>query len=58
MTDEEFIVLNVGLLKEILEDIPDEYVVRFEDRGLSYPIMDYDISSDFQELTLKPGDIE
>jgi len=58
MTDEEFIVLNVGLLKEILEDIPDEYVVRFEDKGFSYPIMDYDISSDFQELTLKPGDIE
>ena len=58
MTEMDFIVMNVGTLKEILEDVPDEYCVRFEDRGLSYPVMDYEIQDNFKEFTIKPGDLE
>ena len=58
MSDLEFINITVGILKEVLEDIPDEYIVRFEDRGLSYPIKDYEVEDDFKELTLKMGDME
>ena len=55
MSDMEFINITVGILKEVLEDIPDAYIVRFEDRGLSYPIMDYEVQDNFKELTLKNG---
>ena len=58
MSDLEFINITVGILKEVLEDIPDEYIVRFEDNGLSYPIKDYEVEDDFKELTLKMGDME
>lgn len=58
MSDLEFINITVGILKEVLEDIPDEYLVRFEDTGLSYPIKDYEVQDDFKELTLKMGDAE
>ena len=40
---------------QVLEDLPDEYIVRFEDMGLSYPIMDYEVQDNFKELTLKMG---
>lgn len=58
MSDLEFINITVGILKEVLEDIPNEYIVRFEDNGLSYPIKDYEVEDDFKELTLKMGDME
>ena len=54
MTEMEFVNIDVGILKEILEDIPDEYIVRFEDNGMSYPIMNYEVEDEFKELTLKP----
>ena len=53
MTEMEFINMTVGLLKEILQDVPDEYIVRFEDCGFSYPVMDYDIEPDVKEFNLK-----
>ena len=58
MSELEFINITVGILKEVLEDIPDEYIVRFEYDGLSYPIKDYEVQDDFKELTLKMGDAE
>lgn len=58
MTDMDFINITVGILKEVLEDIPDEYIVRFEDQGMSYPIMEYDVQDNFKELTLKMGNKE
>ena len=58
MTDMDFINITVGILKEVLEDIPDEYIVRFEDHGLSYPVMDYEVQDSLKELTLKMGDAE
>ena len=58
MSDLEFINITVGILKEVLEDIPDEYIIRFEDMGLSYPILDYEVQDDLKELTLKMGDAE
>ena len=54
----DFINITVGILKEVLEDIPDEYIVRFEDHGLSYPVMDYEVQDSLKELTLKMGDME
>lgn len=56
MTEKEFIILNVGILKEILADIPDDYDVRFEDNGMSYPVRDYEVQDKLNELTLKFGD--
>ena len=56
--DLEFINITVGILKDVLEDIPDEYIIRFEDTGLSYPIMDYEVDDSVKELTLKMGDAE
>ena len=58
MSDLEFINITVGILKEVLEDIPDEYIVRFEDDVSSYPIKDYEVEDEFKELTLKMGDRE
>ena len=58
MSELEFINITVGILKEVLEDIPDEYIVRFEDTGLSYPIKDYEVDDSVKELTLKMGDRE
>ena len=43
MSDLEFINITVGILKEVLEDIPDEYIVRFEDDATTYPIKDYEL---------------
>ena len=56
MTEKEFIPLTVGILKEILADVPDDYTVRFEDEGMSFPVMDYDVQHNIREFTLKPGD--
>ena len=53
MSDMEFINMTVGLLKEILTDVPDEYIVRFEDCGFSYPVMDYDVDDEYKEFNLK-----
>ena len=58
MTEMDFINITVGILKEILEDIPDEYIIRFEDKGLSFPVKDYEIEDDLKEVTLKMGDME
>ena len=58
MTDMDFINITVGILKEVLEDIPDEYIIRFEDNGLSFPVMDYEVQDSLKELTLKMGDME
>ena len=58
MTEKEFVILTVGILKEIITDVPDDYEVRFEDSGMSYPVMDYEIQDNFKELTLKPGDFD
>ena len=58
MSDLEFINITVGILKEVLEDIPDEYIVRFEDDATTYPIKDYKVDDDCKELTLKMGDAE
>ena len=58
MSDMEFINITVGILKEVLEDIPDEYIVRFEDETSTYPIKDYEVDDDCKELTLKMGDME
>ena len=56
MTEKEFVILLVSILKEILADVPDDYTVRFEDNGMSYPVMDYEVDDTNKELTLKPGD--
>ena len=45
MSEMEFINITVGILKEVLEDIPDEYIVRFEDDVSSYPIKDYEVDA-------------
>ena len=58
MTDMDFINITVGILKEVLEDIPDEYIIRFEDNGLSFPVMDYEVQDSLKEITLKMGDME
>ena len=58
MSEMEFINITVEILKEVLEDIPDEYIVKFEDDVGSYPIKDYEVQDDFKELTLKMGDME
>lgn len=57
MSEKEFIVLNVGILKEILADIPDNYEIRFEESGMSYPVMDYEVQDNHHELTLKRIDL-
>lgn len=54
----DFINITVGILKEVLEDIPDEYIIRFEDNGLSFPVMDYEVQDSLKEITLKMGDME
>lgn len=58
MSDMEFINITAGILKEVLEDIPDEYDVRFGDDISSFPIKDYEVDDDCKELTLKMGDVE
>ena len=58
MSELEFINITVGILKEVLEDIPDEYIVRFEDDTTTYPIKDYEVDDSVKELTLKMGDAE
>ena len=59
MSELEFINITVGILKEVLEDIPDEYIISFEDDVCySYPIKDYEVQDEFKELTLKMGDVE
>lgn len=58
MGDLEFINITVGILKEVLGDIPDEYIIRFEDDTTTYPIKDYEVEDEFKELTLKMGDRE
>lgn len=54
--NDEFVILTAGILKEILSDVPDDYKVRFEDEGMSYPVMDYDVQHNLKKFTLKPGD--
>ena len=58
MSEMEFMNLTVGILKEILEDIPDEYSVRCELDGLVIPIMNYTIKDEYKDLLLNVGDIE
>ena len=53
---DEFIILTAGILKEILEDVPDNYDIRFEDCGMSYPVMDYEVQENQKELTLRTID--
>ena len=53
MSDLEFINITVGILKEVLEDIPDEYIVRFEDEVSIYPVMSYNVDSELKEFTLR-----
>ena len=53
MTEMDFMVMTAGILKECLEDVPDEYSIRFEYTGMSYPIMDYEVQDEFKEFTLK-----
>ena len=57
MTEKEFIPLTVGILKEILADVPDDYTVRFEDHGMSFPVMNYEVQDNLHELSLKFGDL-
>lgn len=58
MSEIEFINLTVGILKEFLEDIPDEYSVSVEDvPGHLIPVMNFDSYDDLKEFILKPGDL-
>ena len=53
MTEMEFINLTVGVLKEFLEDVPDEYTVMVDD----VPVMNFDVDDDVKEFVFKPGDL-
>ena len=57
MTEKEFIPLTVGILKEILAEVPDDYTVRYEDGGMSFPVMNYEVQDNLHELSLKVGDL-
>lgn len=58
MCELEFINLTVGILKEFLEDIPDEYCVSVEDfPNHTVPVMNFDTDDDLKEFILKPGDL-
>ena len=58
MTEMEFINLTVGILKEFLEDVPDEYSITVEDFPThTIPVMNFDTNDEFKEFVLKPGDL-
>jgi hypothetical protein len=58
MSDLDFVVLDVGTLKEFLEDVPDEYSVTVEEfEGSNLPVMSFDTVDEWKEFVLKPGDM-
>ena len=58
MSDLDFVVLDVGTLKEFLEDVPDEYRVTVEEfEGRNLPVMSFDTVDEWKEFVLKPGDM-
>lgn len=58
MTEMEFINLNVGIFKEILEDVPDEYMITVEDvPSFNIPVMNYDVEDEAKEFIIKPGNL-
>jgi hypothetical protein len=58
MSDLDFVVLDVGTLKEFLEDVPDEYRVTVEEfEGSNLPVMSFDTVDEWKEFVLKPGDM-
>ena len=58
MTEMEFINLTVEILKEFLEDVPDEYSITVEDfPHHTIPVMNFDIDDNSKEFILKPGDL-
>jgi hypothetical protein len=58
MSDLDFVVLDVGTLKEFLEDVPDEYRVTVEEfEGSNLPVMSFDMVDEWKEFVLKPGDM-
>ena len=58
MGELEFMNLTVDVLKEFLEDIPDEYSVVIEDfPGHNVSVMNFDIDDTSKEFVLKPGDL-
>ena len=58
MTEMEFINLTVGILREFLEDVPDEYSITVEDfPNHTIPVMNFDIVDYAKEFVIKPGDL-
>jgi hypothetical protein len=54
----EFINLTVGILKEFLEDVPNEYLVTVEEfEGKTLPVMTFVTVDEWKEFILKPGDL-
>jgi hypothetical protein len=54
----EFINLTVGILKEFLEDVPNEYLVTVEEfEGKTLPVMTFETVDEWKEFILKPGDL-
>lgn len=55
---DEFLPLTVSVLKEFLEEVPDEYVVTVEEfEGSNLPVMSFDTVDEWKEFVLKPGDM-
>lgn len=53
MSDEDFKTMSVGQLKEILEDVPDDYEVYVNYDVFIYdPIMQYEIDEKTERITL------
>ena len=58
MTEMEFMNLTVGILKEFLEDVPNEYIVTVESSpGYNVPVMNFDTDEECKEFVFKPGDL-
>lgn len=57
MTEMEFLNLTVGVLREVLEDIPDEYSIVCEENNDVYPIMNYSTQDDSKLLIFEVGDL-
>ena len=53
LSEMEFITLTVGVLREFLEDVPDEYTVMVGD----VPVMNFDVDGTCKEFVFKPGDL-
>ena len=58
MCEKEFMNLNVGILKEFLEELPDDYNILVESVPNYFePVMNLDIDDDCKEVIFKVGDL-